>query len=393
MNQNITHKRRTLYYLAAANFLLFFGFRIWQTTINNFAVEDLGIGALDIGWMQSLREIPGLTGFLLGFLAIYLSEVRIMAVSVILLGGGLFLSGQANNLPFLLMSVIVMSFGFHMFYPSSDSVVLMAMDKENAPKTLGQLNSLGAGAALIATVVVYFLAEPLGFRTLFMITGALVVVGGLLLLTMGKAQKGLPERRKVIFRKKYWLYYVLAFLMGSRRHIFTTFALFLLVLKFGITVQTTAILFFVNSVINIFTYQIIGNMVGRLGERLMLSVAFSLLIFIFLGYAFVTSLIALFVLFVMDNILFGFNLALTTYFHKIAETREEITSNVAVEQTINHISAVIVPILGGAAWEMFGSQVPFLVGVGIVIVSLILVQFMRVPDIISSSAEPAMAKS
>lgn len=393
MNQNITHKRRTLYYLAAANFMLFFGFRIWQTTINNFAVEDLGIGALDIGWMQSLREIPGLTGFLLGFLAIYLSEVRIMAVSVILLGGGLFLSGQANNLPFLLMSVIVMSFGFHMFYPSSDSVVLMAMDKENAPKTLGQLNSLGAGAALIATVVVYFLAEPLGFRTLFMITGALVVVGGLLLLTMGKAQKGLPERRKVIFRKKYWLYYVLAFLMGSRRHIFTTFALFLLVLKFGITVQTTAILFFVNSVINIFTYQIIGSMVGRLGERLMLSVAFSLLIFIFLGYAFVTSLIALFVLFVMDNILFGFNLALTTYFHKIAETREEITSNVAVEQTINHISAVIVPILGGAAWEMFGSQVPFLVGVGVVVVSLILVQFMRVPDIISSSAELAISKS
>jgi predicted MFS family arabinose efflux permease len=380
MDTNITDKRRTLTYLVVANFLLYFGFRIWQASINNFAVEDLGIGALDVGWMQSLREIPGLTGFLLGFLAIYLAEVRIMALSVILLGGGLFLSGQANDMPFLLMSVLVMSFGFHMFYASSDSVLLMSVNKENAPKTLGQLSSLGAGAALIATAVVYFLAEPLGFRTLFKITGGLVVLGGILLLPFGGAQKGLPSRRKVILRKKYWLYYVLSFLMGSRRHIFTTFAIFLLVQKFEISVQTTAILFFVNSVMNIFTYQFVGRMVGRVGERLMLSIAFSALIFIFLGYAFVTSLILLFIFFVLDNMLFGFNLALTTYFQKIAVTPEEITSNVAVQQTINHISAVIVPIIGGAAWELFGSQMPFLVGVGIVVISLILVQFMRVPE-------------
>jgi predicted MFS family arabinose efflux permease len=383
MDTHITDKRRTLTYLVVANFLLYFGFRIWQTTINNFAVEDLGIGALDVGWMQSLREIPGLTGFLLGFIAIYLSEVRIMAVSVILLGGGLFFSGQANDLPFLLMSVLVMSIGFHMFYPSSDSVVLMAVEKENAPKTLGQLSSLGAIAALIATAVVYFLAEPLGYRTLFMITGGLVVLGGVLLLPLGGAQKGLPSRRKVILRKKYWLYYLLSFLMGSRRHIFTTFAIFLLVQKFEISVQTTAILFFVNSVMNIFTYQFIGRMVGRLGERLMLSVAFSALVFVFLGYAFVTSLTVLFVLFVLDNMLFGFNLSITTYFQKIAETQEEITSNVAVQQTINHISAVVVPVIGGAAWELFGSQIPFLVGVGIVVVSLVLVQFMRVPKVVA----------
>jgi sugar phosphate permease len=114
MDSNITDKRRTIIYLVAANFFLYFGFRIWQTTINNFAVEDLGIGALDVGWMQSLREIPGLLGFLLGFLAIYLAETRIMAISVILLGGGLFFSGQANDLPFLLMSVFIMSLGFHL---------------------------------------------------------------------------------------------------------------------------------------------------------------------------------------------------------------------------------------------------------------------------------------
>jgi predicted MFS family arabinose efflux permease len=117
--------------------------------------------------------------------------------------------------------------------------------------------------------------------------------------------------------------------MGSRRHIFTTFAIFLLVRVYGISVQTTAILFLVNSLINVFSLQLVGKLVSRLGERIMLSIAFGALAIIFLGYAYVTYLPVLFMLFVLDNIMFGFNLALTTYFQKIAVTVEEITSNLA----------------------------------------------------------------
>jgi predicted MFS family arabinose efflux permease len=112
---------------------------------------------------------------------------------------------------------------------------------------------------------------------------------------------------------------------------------------------------------------------------LMLSVASGVLVFVFLGYAYVAYLPALFVLYVMDNILLGFNLALTTYFQKIAVTPEEVTSNLSVGQTIEHIAAVVVPVIGGTVWELFGSQAPFLVGVGIVLVSLVLTQFMRTP--------------
>ncbi len=78
--------------------------------------------------------------------------------------------------------------------------------------------------------------------------------------------------------------------MGSRRHIFTTFAIFLLVREYGISVQTTATLFLVNSLVNIYVLQLVGKLVSRLGERLMLSVAFGTLAFVFLGYAYVTYL-------------------------------------------------------------------------------------------------------
>jgi predicted MFS family arabinose efflux permease len=373
------NKRRTLVYLILSNALLFFGFRVWQTMLNNFAVEEIGIGPANIGLLQALREVPGLMGFLLGFLALFLSEIRIMALSVILMGAGIFLTGRASDIPILLFSTVLMSFGFHFFYPSNDAIVLMSVEKDQAPKTLGQLRSIGAIAALAATGLVYLLVGQWGYRILFMVAGGVVVVGGLLLLPLGNAQGGLPPQRKVVLRRRYWLFYLLAFLMGSRRHIFTTFAIFLLVKVHGISVQTTAILFLVNSMINVYSLQLVGKLVGRLGERTMLSIAFGTLAFIFLGYAYVTYLPVLFILFVLDNIMFGFNLALTTYFQKVAVSMEEVTSNLAVQQTINHIAAIFVPVIGGAAWELFGSQMPFLVGVGIVLVSLVLVQFMRIP--------------
>jgi len=86
MSEMIKDNRRILIYLIVSNFMLFFGFRVWQAMFNNFAVEEIGIGPASVGWVQSLREVPGLMGFLLGFLALFLSEVRIMALSVVLLG-------------------------------------------------------------------------------------------------------------------------------------------------------------------------------------------------------------------------------------------------------------------------------------------------------------------
>ena len=385
MGDAFKNNRRVLMYLIVSNLLLNFGFQFWQTIFNNFAVEQIGIGPGGVGWVQALREVPGLMGFVLGFLALFLSETRIMAFSLVLLGAGTLLTGQAHSLPFLLVSTIIMSFGFHFFYPTNNAVVLMAVEKRQTPKVLGQLNSLGAVAAVAAAGVVYFLSRLWDYPKLFMVVGGMVAVGGLLLLPVRNVQADLPARRRVVLRRQYWLYYALSFLMGSRRHIFTTFAIFLLVRDYGISVQTTAALFLVNSLVNVYALQLVGKLVGQLGERLMLSISFGTLALVFLGYAYVTYLPLLFGLFVIDNIMFGVNLALSTYFQKIAVTPEEITTNVSMEQTINHIAAIVVPVVGGTVWELFGSTVPFLVGVGIVLVSLVLTQAIRTP------AEPVAA--
>jgi MFS family permease len=375
---------RTLF---VANLFLFLGFNVWNALFNNFAVEEIGISATQIGLTQSLRELPGLLGFLLGFLAIWLSEMRIMGLSVLLLGLGLVTTGWANGLGSLVLGAMITSIGFHWFYPSSNSVVLMGVGKEEAPEVLGRLRSVAAFAAVLGTLIVWLFVEgaqigplsiaPWGYRNTFYVVGGVVIVGSFFALRNGRRRGELRQRRKVIFRRDYWLYYLLTFMMGSRRHIFSTFAIFMLVQIYGISVRETALLFLANSIVSTLLLPQLGKLVARFGERRVLSFNFVGLIVVFLGYAWVPNLPVLYTLFVLDNIFFGFNLALESYFQKIAHSRDEITSNVSMAQTINHISALVVPILGGILWEQISPSATFLAGVGIAIISLVLVQFIR----------------
>jgi predicted MFS family arabinose efflux permease len=377
--------------IVSTNFLLNFGYQLWRSLFNNFAVSELGVQADQIGLIQSVREVPGLLGFTVGLLAILLTEMRIMGLSVVLLGAGIALTGSALNLPGLLASTVLMSVGFHYFMPAYSSAVLQLTGEDEAPHVLGRLTSLNALAALAGAGLVFVAFGSLGFRRLFAITGAVVTVGGLVAILWSIHKTVLPEHKlgeqeldgihpvqRTPLRRRYWLYYALQFLMGSRRHIFTTFAVFLLVRKYDVPAEMITVLFLINNLVGTFFYRQIGKIIARFGERRALTANFLLLIFVFLGYAYVPVLPILYVLFVADQMLFGFRIALQSYFQKIALHPREITPNLSLGQTINHIAAVIIPVVGGVVWETVGSHYTFLVGVGIVVVSMILVQWMRV---------------
>jgi predicted MFS family arabinose efflux permease len=391
-------KKRLFRTLALANFLLYLGFNVWQAIFNNLAVEELGVSADQIGVIQAVREIPGLMGFLLGFLVLWLSEMRVMGLSVLLLGVGLVATGAADGLGVLMLGTMVISVGFHFFYPSNSSVVLMGMGREEAPKTLGRLRSVASFAAVVGTLMVWIFVEGVefgslsipawGYRTTLYVMGGLVVLGSLFALRNGRRHGAQREKRKVIFRRDYWLYYLLTFMMGSRRHIFTTFAIFMLVQIHGISARETATLFLINSLISTYAFAQLGKLVVRFGERRVLTLNFVGLTGVFLGYAFVPYLPVLYALFVLDNLFFGFNVAIDSYFQKIARAPEEITSNVSMAQTINHVSSLIVPIVGGLLWTQIAPSATFLAGAVIAVISLGLVQFIRTQPAPAAAAVP-----
>jgi len=94
------------------------------------------------------------------------------------------------------------------------------------------------------------------------------------------------------------------------------------------------------------------------------------LIIIFTNYAFVTNGTFAAGLYVLDHLFFAFAIAMSTYFQKIA-TPEDIASTASVSFSINHIAAIVIPVLLGILWTYSISAV-FMVGVFFAICSLVL---------------------
>ncbi len=77
----------------------------------------------------------------------------------------------------------------------------------------------------------------------------------------------LKANKKLVLRKRYWLYYALTFMSGARRQIFTVFAGFLMVEKFGYSAADITLLFLINYLFNFLFAKRIGKFIGVVGER------------------------------------------------------------------------------------------------------------------------------
>ncbi|TET53748.1 MAG: hypothetical protein E3J64_03065, partial [Anaerolineales bacterium] len=117
-------RRRALTVITAGSLLHSFGFRVWQSLFNNFAVLVFAATADQIGLAQSIRELPGLLGGSVGLMALALTEIRIAGLSVVVMGIGIIITGASDTYSPLLLTTLAMSTGFHDFVSSSQSVVL-----------------------------------------------------------------------------------------------------------------------------------------------------------------------------------------------------------------------------------------------------------------------------
>jgi predicted MFS family arabinose efflux permease len=360
-------KEVNLQTIALSTFSLYFGFTVWSVMFNNFAKEVFNITPAQLGIIQSVRELPGLLGFTVGTMVLYMAEVKIATLSIAISGLGLILMGYANSIWALGVGTFVMSVGFHNFLSSNDALLLHHIKTKESAKAQGKIRSTESAAGVIATACVFVATLWLGYRQILPLFGAIVLLAGIYLSFTLKSNRVEGEERKVCFKREYSLYYLLSFLRGCRRHIFSTFAIFLLVANHHLHISAVSILFFVSSLVTTYTYRAMGHVVEKWGERTVLAGSSFLLIFIFSGYAFIGWLPLLIVFYVIDNVLFGSSIALDSYMRKIA-LRADLTNCLSFSQTANHISAVIIPVLGGVIWEIFGYQSTFLFGAGIVLI-------------------------
>ncbi|MGQ9630553.1 MAG: MFS transporter [bacterium] len=368
--------RRLLWALMVTYFAHFFSFNLWHTTFNNFAVELFSVNGQQMGLIQSLREIPGFLCFTMGFVILFFSEVNLAALSTVILGAGLIATGLSQNFVSLILSSIFMSVGFHYYYTVNDSLILMVSERERVAHTVGKFGSLGSFSSILAMGAVYFLVERVGYRNLYYSAGGIAIAFGLYMFSQRNRAGHLSFTRKIVFRRKYWLYYILSFLEGSKKHISSTFTIFLLVSVFHVSAKNISLLFMINSIVTTYTHQRFGRIVDKFGERAVLTSYYVLMAGIYLGYGFIGNARVVYGFFTFANVLAGLSVVLNSYFQKIAPA-EEITSNVSMRTTIDHMAAIFVPLIGGIVWTKVGYYATFLMGVGIAVAALTLSQFLR----------------
>jgi hypothetical protein len=352
------------------------GLQAWTTLFNNFAVEVAGLDGDRIGIIQSVREIPGFLALLAVFVILVIREHRLSVLSILLLGGGLAVTGFFPSFAGLLVTTLVMSFGFHYYETTNMSLTLQYFKANESPWVFGKLRSLAAASSIGIGLVIYVLAPVLDFTELYLVIGAVIVAGALWGLAQDPSDRNLvPQRKRMILRKRYFLFYFLTFMAGARRQIFIVFSVLLMVQKFGYTVQEVTLLFVINNTVNYFLSPLIGRSIIRFGERKVLSLEYGSLILVFLGYALTDSKWVVAGLYILDHVFFNFAIAIRTYFQKIGDPRD-IAPTMAVGFTINHIAAVCLPAIGGLLW-IFDYRIPFIAGAGMALVSLAATQFIR----------------
>lgn len=338
-----------LYLFAAA---VPISFSVWQALLNNFAIEQAAFTGVEMGILQSLREIPGFLSFLVVFVLLIMKEQTLAFVSMLILGIGTAITGLFPSVVGLYLTTVLMSIGFHYFETVKQSLSLQWLDKSTAAHGMGKIIAVGSFVSLLAYGLVYGTIEWLGLSmpTVYLLGGGITIVLALYCwLAFPLFPEKTEQKKSIVLRKRYWLYYALEFMSGARRQIFVVFAGFLMVEKFGFSASAIAAMFLLNGLLNMFAAPKIGKLIVHWGERKALTIEYIGLIVIFLAYAVVDNPWIAVSLYVLDHLFFSMAIAMKTYFQKIADP-SEIAPTAGVSFTINHIAAVVLPVLYGVLW-------------------------------------------
>ena len=319
---------------------------------------------------MGIREIPGLGLIILAAFLMHLPQSHRAFISLILMGIGYGAHALVDSYSMLIAVALIGSIGFHNWMPLQSSIGLGLVNKNRAGQVLGRLNALGSLASMGGMLVIVFFSKIIGHRPFFVFGGTSIVLAAFIITKLprniGADTQTIP---RLLLRKRYWLFYVLTFLEGSRTQIFHTFGAWVLVYSYGFNAQKISLLLIISSAINFLISPKIGKLIDRFGERWMLAGSYFFLVIHFIGYAIIHDPWILSGVYISINFLMIFRLGLQTFINRIT-TEEELSPTLSAGITINHITSVGMSLIAGTLLKTTGYEELCWGAAGIILISI-----------------------
>jgi predicted MFS family arabinose efflux permease len=362
---------RNLVLLAVAIFLLSLGTGL-QNGVNTNFFQELGLTDSQVLLQAGIREIPGLGLMFIAALVMHLPLTWRSVVSVAIMGAGYALYATVHSWSALVVVSLMASLGFHLWMPLNNSLALGLVSKENAGKVLGTLASVGALASMAGIGSIMLLTQWFSLRVMAGIAGVLIFAAAIVLIRLpkniGETAKAQP---RLLFRWRYWLYYVLLLFEGSRTQVFSAFNIMVLVYNYSLSALQISFLLLASGLVNFLLTPRIGRLLDVLGERTTLTIGYVALALCFVGYALIDNVWFLCVMVVFINLLVTLSIGLSTYVNRIAPP-EELTPTLSTGISVNHVTSVGMSFLAGFLLPIVGYKA---LCWGVVVIVLLSVPF------------------
>jgi len=367
---------------------------IFETSFNNYLDHTFHITAEQRGDLELPREFPGFMVAVLAGALFFMGEANLAVVASGLIGLGMLglgmLANQGHQYASMVAFTVAWSTGTHLMMPTSQSLALALSHEGRTGEQLGKLAAIRAIATVLGCgmVIANFRLFPQGFSSVFVL-GA--VTAGLAMAAFIALQRTLPpvhhsKRRRMVVKKRYGLFYILAVLFGARKQVFITFGPWVLVRIFDQPPQTFAKLWIIATGLTVLLVPYVGRLVDRAGPRAVLTVDALLLLAVCLTYGFSRDLLpghlafyAVCGAYVLDQMLFPVQMARTVYLSRIAEHRADVTATLGMGVSIDHAVSIPIAMLGGRLWLATDYRWVFVAAAGVALATLLTCQFIRVP--------------
>ena len=376
-----SQKKKALWVFTAAIALTGLGLGLSDSVFANYYKDAYDAGAFQRGLIELPREAPGILCVLIVSALAFIGDIRLsMAAQALTVIGLTALGLLTPSFGVMLIFLFIFSLGQHMFMPLGDSLGMSLAKEGGVGSALGRLNGVRTAFMMAAGILVFvgfkqgFFSFTTKIKSIFLIAAGIFAAVFFLLLRLRRLTGEVAGRQKfrLILRREYGIFYLLAALFGARKQIMIVYGPWVLIELLGFKADTMALLGIAGAAVGVFFLPAVGRWIDRYGTARIMAVEAAAFFAIYIVYGVLSaglssgrfaaaglSVALAFAVNMADRMTMQFGMVRAVYMRSVAVSPDEVTPTLSAGMALDHILSILSAVLCGWLWQSLGPQYVF----------------------------------